>query len=319
MNKWRRASEWIINILTILVAAILVKTAISRYLPSGSATVATVDTFKAGSSFDLDNVDWASNGSTLVMALQTGCRWCEASMDLYGDILRSNTNNSFHVVALFPQPVPEAKVFLNQYLHQLSDNLADVRQVSFGKVGISATPTLILLDKHGRVQSSWVGELSSKQERDIFNALKIRQLPVSSSNSAAPSASAIRNRNESLNFITPTQFATLLSRTPSLPVIDIDPRPIFKSGHIVGALNIPIDEIYDRAVHEVPIDMTIVIYCDYCPPCESSEYSQGVQDTCTEANSFLRQQGFSHTKMLAADLNQLARAGIHVTGAGNRN
>src|SRR5579859_934445 len=316
MNNRRKIFEWTLDGLTILVAIVLVKVAVTRYFPSSRAAGAVLDTFKPGSSFNLDNTDWANNGSTLVMGLQTGCRWCEASMSFYSDILHSNTNNSVHVIALFPQPVSEAQVFLHRYLHQLGDKVTiDVRKVSFDKLGIRETPTLVLLVKHGHVQSSWVGKLSSEQENDVFEALKIRRVrsPVSVEHDV-PAAS-----NMSSDLISAAQFVMLRRRVPTLLVIDVDPRSVFRSGHIVGALNIPVNEIEDRAVHEVPGNTIITIYCNYCPPCENSRNSQGINSTCSVGNLFLRQQGFSQVKMLAADLNQLARAGVKVTGARNRN
>src|SRR5579859_3403607 len=115
------------------------------------------------------------------MVLQVGCHWCEASMTFYRDILHSNPKHSFRVVALLPQPVPEALSFLRRYLGQGKEELPTVRQIRFDTHGIAGTPTLILLDQKGHVQSSWVGKLSSQQENDVFRALKVRRVTADNS------------------------------------------------------------------------------------------------------------------------------------------
>lgn len=48
-------------------------------------------------------------------------------------------------------------------------------------------------------------------------------------------------------------------------LLDVRPRQEFESGHLLGAINIPIDELPDRLA-ELPRDRQIITYCrgEYC-------------------------------------------------------
>ncbi len=54
----------------------------------------------------------------------------------------------------------------------------------------------------------------------------------------------------------------------SATVIDVLPRPSFRSGHLEGAINLPVDEIEDRASQLLPShDAKLIVYCGgpQCP------------------------------------------------------
>jgi hypothetical protein len=214
------------------------------------------------------------------------------------------------VVAVFPGVVPEGRAFLHKYLGDLDAKVNDTRAVSFNALGIKATPTMILLDTGGRVQASWVGQLSSKQEAGLFRTLQIARVSEGYGNNGGSSL----HETPPPQLITADQFALLEKTTPGIPIIDVDPRLVFSRSHPVGALNIPVDEIEDRAVHEVPADSMIAVYCNYCPPCEKSENSEAGNSNCWFANIALRQLGFSKVRMLSADPEELTRAGVKIVG-----
>jgi rhodanese-related sulfurtransferase len=48
-------------------------------------------------------------------------------------------------------------------------------------------------------------------------------------------------------------------------LLDVRPRPEFEAGHLLGAVNIPIDELNDH-INELPRDRKIITYCrgEYC-------------------------------------------------------
>ena len=59
------------------------------------------------------------------------------------------------IVAVFPQPVDQAKPYLDKL-----DLSFEIVQSSLDTLGISGTPTLLLIDRDGAVTESWVGRLS---------------------------------------------------------------------------------------------------------------------------------------------------------------
>ena len=124
-----------------------------------------------GSVISLPGTDWARNRTTLIIAMQVGCRWCEASADFYRDLIQSDSTSVFHPVAILPQPVEQSR----RFLLQLGLQIPDVRQFDIGKLGVHSTPTLILADAQGKVEVSWVGKLSPRWETAVFKKIGIRR------------------------------------------------------------------------------------------------------------------------------------------------
>lgn len=102
--------------------------------------------------------------ATVVMALQTGCHWCNESMPFYAKLsgLRST---KVHLVAAFPQAETEARAHLAKYsvlVDQIAPRVPDVR----------GTPTLFLLDAHKVVKRMWHGKLDSAGEAEVLKAIQ---------------------------------------------------------------------------------------------------------------------------------------------------
>jgi hypothetical protein len=311
MITLRKIVRWTLDVLTVLTAVFLVNMAINWYIQREHVALAVVSVFTPGSTFDLPGIKGNRDQPTLIMALQSGCPYCEASMSFYRDILRSNSKKTFRVIALLPQSTTAGQAFMHQYLGQDADGLEDVRQVDLESLNIRGTPTLIVVSNSGRVESSWRGQLSSKQEADVFRALGVHR--IATRGVGPPDTGADDNLNA--NLITPDQFGALRNQLPGLPIVDIDPRPIFAKDHIVGALNIPVDELEARIVHEVPVDGTVVVYCGYCPPCERP--SEKANSTCWMGSLILREQGFKKARFLTAPFSELGTKVVRSSTASN--
>ena len=54
------------------------------------------------------------------------------------------------------------------YLNKLGVSVSDVVQSSLRSVGVSGTPTLLLVDNEGSVTGSWVGKLSECEAAKVF-------------------------------------------------------------------------------------------------------------------------------------------------------
>ena len=69
--------QWILNGLIIAVALVLVGFAVKRQLGSSLEMFSSGRRPAVGSVAELSGIDWSGNGTTLIFALQTECRWCE--------------------------------------------------------------------------------------------------------------------------------------------------------------------------------------------------------------------------------------------------
>lgn len=72
------------------------------------------------------------------------------------------------MVAFFPQPVGEAQ----KYLSDLGVVVDEVNQVRLDALGVSGTPTLILVDGAGTVRKVWTGKLPPDKESEMLSELR---------------------------------------------------------------------------------------------------------------------------------------------------
>lgn len=167
MSSLTRKLEVGANIAIILVALLLGAVLVKRFLlaptPQPSREIS------AGTKVALPGVDWGKNGRTLLLVLQKGCHFCSESAPFYQRLVRETSGRpGLAVVAVLPQATDEAK----QYLGELNVPVQDIRQVSLSSLGVSGTPTLLLVDSQGAVLQAWVGKLPAEQEADVLNKVR---------------------------------------------------------------------------------------------------------------------------------------------------
>jgi|GEM_PF-586002 len=112
---------------------------------------------------------FSAHERTLIMAIQDGCRFCEESMPFYSKLTKElNTGCAdAGVVAVLPNPAPTADALLKRFGLQIP-RLADT---SLASIGVTGTPTLLLVDRDGVVSNVWVGKLSSEDESQVLAAI----------------------------------------------------------------------------------------------------------------------------------------------------
>lgn len=106
-------------------------------------------------------------GKIVLIFLSPSCKFCAASMPFYRTIA---TTRQRMAVSLIVQSMDSRESVL-QYL-QHNSLAADLVEQHGPPPGARGTPTLVLLDAHGRALKSWTGELSKAQERTFFDLLK---------------------------------------------------------------------------------------------------------------------------------------------------
>jgi hypothetical protein len=116
----------------------------------------------------LPGYSWSSHPKTLVLAIRTGCPYCEASLPFYRQLAEQEKSNTLHahVLVVMPNGASLGGRFLSK---------DDVEaQVIFGqKLGalkVLGTPTVLLLDSSGRIERAWIGQLTPMGEKDVMNA-----------------------------------------------------------------------------------------------------------------------------------------------------
>jgi hypothetical protein len=165
MNNFSRKIEITANVAIVLVAVLVAFVAVKRFWLSGGEVTGV----SAGSRISIPGVDWRQNGESLVIALSPRCHFCTESAPFYQRLVKeSAASPGAHLVGVFPEQAENGE----QYLAGLGVHLPEVRRGQFPKMGIEATPTLLLVNQEGVVSHVWIGKLTPEKEADVLSQIK---------------------------------------------------------------------------------------------------------------------------------------------------
>lgn len=154
--------EAIANVVVIVVALAVGYVVLGRYVSEyRQRPVAAGDRLAT-----IPNLDWKQHRRTLVLALNTGCHFCEQSVPFYQSLAERQGDGEIDLdlVAVFPNN----PVQVRQFMAKESLRVRSVAAVPLEKLRVNATPTLILVGSDGRVERSWIGLLSPPEQLDLF-------------------------------------------------------------------------------------------------------------------------------------------------------
>lgn len=171
MSNLAKKVEVAANVGIVVVAIMLVGIFARQYLLPGqgqnqAGTASARRMPRSGDTVALDGVDWRGNGKTLLLAVSTTCRFCTQSSPFYQRLVREH--GDAQLIALLPQTVGEGQA----YLKNLGVEINEVRQITLDNLGVSGTPTLILVDSSGKVTGAWMGALTPAQENEVITRLR---------------------------------------------------------------------------------------------------------------------------------------------------
>jgi len=143
--------------LTVAVAVVILGIIGARFIPG--ERMAPVDTTIDGRAV---GIDFGAAEQTLIMVLQSDCRYCERSRPFY-ERLPGDTSTQIVIAA----PVGDTDIEGYRELIE-PDELVFVES---GVLPVGGTPTLLLVDPEGRVDAAWIGLLDSEREAEVMDAL----------------------------------------------------------------------------------------------------------------------------------------------------
>jgi thioredoxin-related protein len=116
---------------------------------------------------NLPDTDWSQQPQTLILVLESTCRYCNESAPFYRKLVQEVQEKNTKLIAVLPSKVEESK----PHLDGLGLSSIEVRQAPLDTLQISGTPTLILTNDKGEVTNFWIGKLSTDRELDVLNKL----------------------------------------------------------------------------------------------------------------------------------------------------
>lgn len=119
-----------------------------------------------GKTVSLPGLKLPAGQNSLVLVVSTTCHFCKDSLPFYKQ-LTQKLNGRLNVVAILPQPVPEAQKFLKS----AGVTTNEVVSATPEQVGVRGTPTVLLVDSKGKVSHVWVGELDQNGQQDLVKTV----------------------------------------------------------------------------------------------------------------------------------------------------
>jgi hypothetical protein len=166
MNLWMKRLEVAVNVALLGAFIMVAALAAQRFWNARADSRATGP--EIGKKVSLANEDWSKSDRTLVLAISTTCHFCSESADFYKRLVPAAAGRGIPVIAALPQTSAEGRL----YLDRLGVNVQDVFQSSLRALGAAATPTLLVIDKNGRVSKAWVGKLGPEAENQVLASLR---------------------------------------------------------------------------------------------------------------------------------------------------
>jgi hypothetical protein len=165
--------EKVTNVVIILACAFLVGTLARNYYLSRGLDLRMPPEVQKGSVVKLPGVASSNQQPavpTLVLALSKYCHFCQESVGFYQKItaLKNSSPQGLRLVAVMPEKQEEA----GSYLKEHGIGVDEVVSMPVSKIGVSGTPTLLLLDGQGKVEELWIGKLSDSEESEALARLK---------------------------------------------------------------------------------------------------------------------------------------------------
>lgn len=94
------------------------------------------------------------------------CHYCKESLPFYKQLAdaQQQSGRATHIVAIFPNSENDIK----QYVQENQLHLETIAGVNFKALNISSTPTMLLVDRDGKILDFWVGKLSKNDEQQVI-------------------------------------------------------------------------------------------------------------------------------------------------------
>ena len=167
-DTWNRACQ----VAFIGACLALATTAVLRLTQSDAAGTASLaaqtDPISPGTQLrPIAGVSFADADLTTLLLIHSQCKYCAKSMPFYQRMVQGHPPGRVRIVAVSREPVETLQTFLRER-HVEVDAVATIRGP---EVPVSATPTIVLVDRRGVVKQSWLGQLTAAQEKDVVRAL----------------------------------------------------------------------------------------------------------------------------------------------------
>jgi hypothetical protein len=171
--KMKLTIDTLINSLLIVVSILVIGVTAPRLMAEWQRLDRVAQqTYNSG-----DRADWLSpvdfsvaQRGTVVLFINSSCRYCTDSMGFYKRVLELSTRGDIavRVVAASFEPVERTAAYLKGY----DINVHQIVSLTTQQTRLRSTPTLLLIDREGKIEKTWVGLQSPDGEAEIIAVLR---------------------------------------------------------------------------------------------------------------------------------------------------
>ena len=162
-----------VNLVVLLAAAVItVYNIYDRFVPRGGRITQPLPVANLrGRQFTLPKPYRGGDRVTIALLLSRGCHFCTESAPFYRRLAsaRARTPSEFSIVAVFPDA--EGGTLGADYLKKNGVGVNEVQTARFLNLGVSGTPTLLVLDGSHKVTLAWAGVLGPGGEAKVISAI----------------------------------------------------------------------------------------------------------------------------------------------------
>jgi hypothetical protein len=158
------------NVAVIVAACVVIGLAVKNEISASAKRPASLAQQFVGKPLPLPDRSALGRIATAVLFVSKSCHFCADSMPFYQQLSAARSPHNFSVIAV----VPEGLDTRDQGIAFFSDHGVTVDTVlpmRFKDVGVSGTPTLVLLDSGGRVKSVWIGALNGAKQSEVLSQI----------------------------------------------------------------------------------------------------------------------------------------------------
>jgi len=159
-----------ITLLVVLTAASLsVAWIVNRASSSGNMS----SRIQLGSQLHFPAIDFGSADHTLLIFSNSACQYCIDNLDLYRSLLTETSSmaRAIPIVMLSAEPVETFRLFMKRH----GMNPSQIVSLNPSQLGVRIVPTILLVDRSGRVKRVWVGRKSKETQSAILSAVQNTQ------------------------------------------------------------------------------------------------------------------------------------------------
>jgi hypothetical protein len=170
-DKVKSYLETATTMAVLLIALIILGTFGWSFFAGGANSLPQAGLRKGEQFARLPGSDYSGASQTLIIALNTKCGYCGESVPFYNHVAAAQRAGeaSPQVVAVFSNTSDEVERFIQE--KQLKAKT--IAGVNLGSLNVLSTPTMILVDKDGKVIDFWIGKLSTDGEQQVTKLLSI--------------------------------------------------------------------------------------------------------------------------------------------------